>query len=181
MTPGMTPGNKDTATTKPAPTTKRSPSRKPAAKPAAKSVATKKAPPGKPGPKPSAEKRPRTATVNLPFVTAEFRAPDVHMPSVGLPHPSLAAIPVVRRVPTPHVPEAAGRQVTDAARVVRSYLPERGPLALFAGLGAAAATGIINWPVAGAVAAGTLVAQRSRRSAESQSRPSEKADTAKSS
>src|SRR5918997_2615969 len=27
--------------------------------------------------------RPRTATVNLPFVTAQFRAPDLHLPSRG--------------------------------------------------------------------------------------------------
>src|SRR3712207_2759948 len=26
---------------------------------------------------------PRTATVNLPFVTAQFRAPDLHLPSRG--------------------------------------------------------------------------------------------------
>ena len=113
-------------------------------------------------PEMSEGKQARTATVNLPFVTAQFRAPDVHLPNV--PHPSLASVPLVGRLPLPRVPEAAGRQMADAARVVGSVLPEREQVAFFAGLGAVAAFGVIDWPVAGAVAAGTVIAKRARRS-----------------
>jgi hypothetical protein len=112
----------------------------------------------------TSESNRRTATVNLPFVTAEFRVPDVHVPMVGLPHPSLGSVPVISRLPLPHVPELAGRQLTDAGRVVGSFLPGRKEVALFAGLGAAAAVGVLEWPVAVAVAAGTEVARRSGRS-----------------
>ena len=126
----------------------------------------------------SDERHARTATVNLPFVTAEFRAPEVHLPSV--PHPTWRSVPLMGRLPQPHVPEAAGRQVSDVARVVGSHLPEREQLALFAGLGAVAVAGVIDWPVAAAVAAATVVAKRARRSpgesASRQARPATPAD-----
>lgn len=120
--------------------------------------------------------RRRTATVNLPFVTAEFRMPAMHMPSAvampggvhlptSIPRPSLPTGPLAR-LPRPHVPEASRRQVTDAARVVGSHLPEPSQLALFAGLGAGAVVGVLEWPVAAAVAAATVVARRDRERSE---------------
>ena len=98
----------------------------------------------------------RSATVNLPFVTAEFRVPDMHVPS-------WESLPVANRLPRPHVPETAGRQVVDAGRAVGSFLPDRKETALFVGLAAAAAAGALQWPVAVAVAAGTEVARRTAR------------------
>jgi hypothetical protein len=114
--------------------------------------------------------------VNLPFVTAEFRAPEVHLPS-ALSHPSLGSVPLVSRVPPlvsrvprPRVVDAAGQQLAGVARVVTPQLPDRDQLALYGGLGAAAVVGILDWPVAAAVAAGTLVARRARRSSAPQAR-----------
>jgi hypothetical protein len=141
---------------------KRAQPRKSAAKPGGARPATAKSASSKGG-------RARTATVNLPFVTAEFRAPEVHLPS-ALSHPSLGSVPLVsrvpplvsrvpplvNRVPRPRVVDAAGQQLAGVARVVGPQLPDRDQLALYGGLGAAAAVGILDWPVAAAVAAGTL-------------------------
>lgn len=104
------------------------------------------------------QSRPRTATVTLPFVTAEFRAPDMHVP-----RPSLDSVPLVNRMSRPHLPEAAGRQIQDAGRAVGSLLPERKEAALFAGLAVATVAGALEWPVAVAVAVGTDIARRAGR------------------
>lgn len=82
----------------------------------------------------------RTARVNLPLVSAEFRAPQLRMPTV----------------PTP-------RGMVRAAGSATNYLPSRDKLLLYGGLGTAAVIGVIEWPVAIAVGAGVAVAQRSRQ------------------
>jgi hypothetical protein len=76
----------------------------------------------------------RSATVNLPFVTAQFRAPHLHMP---------------------------GRADLDAAaRGAQSLLPSPKSLLFFGGLAATAVAGIIEWPVAAAIGVGTALASR---------------------
>jgi len=129
--------------------------------------ARKQAQPRKSTPKPTTATPPgtaarakrRTATVNLPFMTAEFRVPEVHAPEMHLPHPGMPSVHVPSvHLARPHVPHASGQDVTNAARVVRSYLPPRDQLALYAGLGAGAVAGLIDWPVAAAVSAGPVVA-----------------------
>jgi hypothetical protein len=77
----------------------------------------------------------RTATLNLPFVTAQFRRPDLHLPDVGA---------------------AAGA----AAAKARSLSPAE--LAYYAGLGVLAVVELIEWPVALAVGAGTALARSGR-------------------
>jgi hypothetical protein len=89
----------------------------------------------------------RTATVNLPFVTAQFRVPNVPMPSVP-------------------IPSVSARDVLFAANAAKSYLPSPPRLAYYAGLGLAAAFEVIEWPVAVAIGAGTVVAGRDRRDAD---------------
>ncbi|HEV7908093.1 MAG TPA: hypothetical protein VGP03_08140 [Pseudonocardiaceae bacterium] len=87
----------------------------------------------------------RTATLDLPFVRAQFRAPRVRMP----------------RVPTP------GRQeLGAAAHAVRSFLPSPADVLYFGGLAALAALEVIEWPVAAAIAVGTAVAKSDRRSSD---------------
>lgn len=87
------------------------------------------------------EDGPRSATVNLPFVTAQFRAPQVHMP----------------HVPTPHL----GRQeLSAAAHTARSFLPPPKQALYFAGLAVLAAVEVIEWPVAAAIGIGTAVMGR---------------------
>jgi hypothetical protein len=79
----------------------------------------------------------RTATLNLPFVTAEFRRPDLHLPG--------------RR--------DVGAAADAVAARARSLSPAE--LAYYAGLGVLAAVELIEWPVAVAVGAGTALARRS--------------------
>jgi hypothetical protein len=86
----------------------------------------------------------RTATVRLPGVTAEFHTPEVHMP----------------HLPTP-------REVGRAAGAATSFLPPRERLIWYGGLGTAAVLGVIEWPVAVAVGAGTVIAQRALRQRDS--------------
>ena len=79
----------------------------------------------------------KTATVNLPFMTAQFRRPAVHLP---------------------------GRhQAGSAASRVKTSLPSPVQMLYYTGLGALAVAEVVEWPVAVAIGAGTLVAQRTRR------------------
>jgi hypothetical protein len=105
----------------------------------------------------------RTATVNLPLVTAEFRAPRMphvprprmsvpHVPRASVPHPSMP------HVSAPRLPSR--REIVDLGHGVSGFLPPRDQLALYGGLGAAAALGVLDWPVAIAVGAATAVARR---------------------
>jgi hypothetical protein len=81
----------------------------------------------------SAEGR-RSATVNLPFMTAQFRAPDMHVPGRD---------------------ELAG-----AARGARSLLPSKSAALFYGGLAVVAVAGAIEWPVAAAIGVGTALASR---------------------
>ncbi|MFR9805492.1 hypothetical protein ACL02T_24875 [Pseudonocardia sp. RS010] len=76
----------------------------------------------------------RSATVNLPFVTAQFRAPDLHAP---------------RREDL----EAMGQGA-------RSLLPSGRSLLFLGGLAATAVAGVIEWPVAAAIGIGSVLASR---------------------
>jgi hypothetical protein len=88
---------------------------------------------------PRSTERAHGATVNLPFVTAEFRRPDVHLPDLRLP----------------------GREdVEGVVTTVRENLPPREQMAYYGGLGLLAALSVIEWPVAAAIGVGTMVAQR---------------------
>ncbi|GAA0330343.1 hypothetical protein GCM10010151_20230 [Actinoallomurus spadix] len=76
-----------------------------------------------------------------------------------------AALPVP--VVTPHVkmlriplPTRGFALVGDMGRVAAAYLPPRDRLMFYGGLAAAAAIGVLDWPVAAAVGVGTMVARR---------------------
>ncbi|WP_211176673.1 hypothetical protein [Pseudonocardia acidicola] len=86
----------------------------------------------------------RTATVHLPFVTAQFRRPDLHLPRLG------------RR--------EASEAVSAVADRARSLSPAE--LAYYAGLGLLAVVDLIEWPVAIAVGAGTALARARGRGPE---------------
>jgi hypothetical protein len=96
-----------------------------------------------------------TATVQLPFVTAQFRRPDVHIPDRD---------------------DLAGA-VNTVRNTVRENLPSREQMAYYGGLGLLAVFAVIEWPVAAAIGVGTLVAQRaterSSRSGSSRTRTAE--------
>jgi hypothetical protein len=76
----------------------------------------------------------RTATLDLPFVTARFRMPELHVPSRD--------------------------ELGSAARGARSMLPSRSSALFYGGLAVTAAIGAIEWPVAAAIGVGSALASR---------------------
>ncbi|MBE3012928.1 hypothetical protein IL992_27630 [Microbispora sp. NEAU-D428] len=99
-------------------------------------------PPTGPGMEMKEEHRPQL-DLNLPFLRLQLRAPEMHLPHVEMPHIS-------------------GRDVGHAMDVARTFLPPPERIMYYGGLGALAALGILEWPVAAAIGAGTLIAQRAR-------------------
>jgi len=87
----------------------------------------------------------RSATVNLPFMTAQFRVPDIHMPEIRMPEV---------RPPSREDLDSAGRKAL-------SVLPPPKTLLFFGGLAATAVIGAIEWPVAAAIGIGSALASRS--------------------
>ena len=83
----------------------------------------------------------RTATVNLPFVTAEFRAPDIHLPSLPVRAPDRS-------------------DLSGAVSAIRSHLPSPEQAVYYAGLGLLGVLELIEWPIVLAIGVGTAVAQR---------------------
>ena len=70
-------------------------------------------------------------------------------------------------VPTPTLP-VSGDEMMTAGKAVTSFLAPPGRLAYYAGLGALAAFGVVEWPVAAAIGVGVAVAKRAGRSSERQ-------------
>ncbi len=101
---------------------------------------------------------PRTATVDLPFVTAEFRLPELRMPELRMPD--------VSQLPVPGV---SGGDVDTAVRLVRSYLPPPQQAAYYACLGVLGALQMIEWPVVVAIGVGTAVSRQVTEGQSSQS------------
>lgn len=74
-------------------------------------------------------------TVELPFVTAQFHTPEIHLPT--------------------------GQDLTSAARTVREQLPSREQGLFYGGLAVSAAFAVIDWPVAMAIGVGHALLSRS--------------------
>ncbi|WP_433290364.1 hypothetical protein ACQPZQ_43880 [Pseudonocardia sp. CA-142604] len=91
----------------------------------------------------------RSATVNLPFMTAQFRVPDIHMPEIHMPEIRMPEV----RPPTREDLDSAGRKAL-------SVLPPPKTLLFFGGLAATAVVGAIEWPVAAAIGIGSALAGR---------------------
>jgi hypothetical protein len=90
----------------------------------------------------------RSATVNLPFMTAQFRVPEIHLPEV--------------RPPSREDLDSAGRKAL-------SVLPPPKALLFFGGLAATAVIGAIEWPVAAAIGIGSALASRGEANPEPRS------------
>lgn len=86
-------------------------------------------------------------TVHLPFVTAQFHAPEMHVP--GREEISSAA-------------NSAVTQAGSAVSAVREQMPERDQALFYGALGGAAALSVIEWPVALAIGVGTALVSRSK-------------------
>ncbi len=91
----------------------------------------------------------RTTTVNLPFVTATFRIPEMTLPQVRLPN---------------------RQDVDDAVQTAQPYLPSPQQAAYYGGLAALATIELIEWPVALAIGAGTAVVQYGQTGGKERSR-----------
>src|SRR3979490_673350 len=76
-----------------------------------------------------------TATVNMPFLTAQFHAPDLHLP---------------KRRP---------REIRAALQTVRTFLPSREQALYYGGLALMATFELVEWPVAAALGVGTVLAR----------------------
>lgn len=99
----------------------------------------------------------RTATVDLPFVTATFRMPEMTLPQVRMPN---------------------RQDVDDAVQTAQPYLPSPRQAAYYGGLAALATIQLIEWPVALAIGAGTAVVQYGQSSGQSKGRSGGREGTA---
>lgn len=69
---------------------------------------------------------------------------------------------LIPRLKVYHPPVLGSSSVGQAGRSVAGRLPPPGRLAFYGGRGAAAVFGVIGWPVAVAIGAGTAIARRPR-------------------
>jgi hypothetical protein len=95
------------------------------------------------GGRPSASAR--GATIPVPVVTPHLNVFKLHVSGPGVP------------------------DVGGAGRAVASHLPSAERMAFYGGLGAAAVFGVLEWPVAAAIALGTAIARRGHGSAQPES------------
>ncbi|HUR09107.1 MAG TPA: hypothetical protein VM347_41665 [Nonomuraea sp.] len=88
-------------------------------------------------------------SLDLPLLSIKVRPPDLRMPHVGMPHLEL--------------PRISRQEVGHAVDVARTLLPPPDRIAYYGALGVLAAFGVLEWPVAAAIGAGTLIARRGRQ------------------
>ena len=96
----------------------------------------------------------KQVTLDLPMMTVQLRPPEMRRPHLEMPD-----------MPRPHVemPHIGKQEMGHAVDVVRSFLPAPERVAYYGALGALAVFGVLDWPVAAAIGAGTVIAQRARR------------------
>ncbi len=82
-------------------------------------------------------------SLDLPFISLQVQAPEMKMPHVEMPG--------INRAELGH-----------AVDIAKTFLPPPERLVYYGGLGALAVLGFIEWPVAAAIGAGTMIAQRAR-------------------
>ncbi|MBF6338210.1 hypothetical protein IU450_20270 [Nocardia abscessus] len=87
--------------------------------------------------------------------------PTTKRAGLSVPVPTLGVR--MARVPLPPGPRTVAGGVASATAAVRKGVPDRESLLYFGGLGAAAVTGVVSWPVAGAIGVGVWVAEHARR------------------
>ncbi|MGY2008329.1 hypothetical protein ACW9HJ_24785 [Nocardia gipuzkoensis] len=93
----------------------------------------------------------------------ETASPTPATKRAGLPVPVPTVGVRMARVPLPPGPRTVAGGVASATAAVRDRVPDRESLLYFGGLGAAAVTGVVSWPVAGAIGVGVWVAEHARR------------------
>ncbi|MCC3332801.1 hypothetical protein [Nocardia abscessus] len=109
----------------------------------------------------TARSGPDTETASPPPTTKRAGL-SVPVPTVGVR---------MARVPLPPGPRTVAGGVASATAAVRNRVPDRESLLYFGGLGAAAVTGVVSWPVAGAIGVGVWVAEHARRDSDTARSP----------
>jgi hypothetical protein len=92
---------------------------------------------------------PKRLTLDLPMLSIEVRQPEMRMPHLEM-----------SRLPMPHI---SRQELGHYVDVVRTFLPPPERMAYYGALGALAVFGVVDWPIAAAIGAGTIIAQRQRR------------------
>lgn len=100
--------------------------------------------------------------LDLPMLSIQVRPPDLRMPNLTMPH-----------VEMPHLqlPRMSRQEVGHAVDVARTFLPPPERIAYYGALGVLAAVGVLEWPVAAAIGAGTMIARRRREGEEESGSP----------
>ncbi len=111
--------------------------------------------------------------LDTPVVSLHVHRP--HMPKM----PRMLGMRRMSREPTPR-----GQEMNRAVETARTFLPPPDRLAYYSGLTLLAAFGLVEWPIAAAIGAGTVIATRacsrqqpSMGAAEPTTRPSSRART----
>ncbi|MFI7707323.1 hypothetical protein [Nonomuraea sp. NPDC049480] len=94
-------------------------------------------------------KLPKRLSLDLPMLSIEVRRPEVRLPHVGMPHLGM--------------PRISKQEMGHYVDVARTFIPPPERIAYYGALGALAVFGVVDWPVAAAIGAGTIIAQRGRR------------------
>ncbi|WP_157128861.1 hypothetical protein [Nocardia amamiensis] len=100
-----------------------------------------------------AEAEPAAPEAGTEKATAEHDGLRVPIPTLGVR---------MTRVPLLPGPRTVADGVSSATAAVRHRVPDRESLLYYGGLGTAAATGLVSWPVAAAIGVGVWVAERAR-------------------
>ncbi|MEV1168793.1 hypothetical protein [Nonomuraea sp. NPDC049784] len=111
-------------------------------------------------------------TLDLPMLSIQVRQPDVRLPHIEMPHIGMPHMPHME------MPGLSKQELGHYVDVARTFLPSRERMAYYGALGALAAFGVLEWPVAAAIGAGTIIAQR-RQGAPAFGRPRATARAAK--
>jgi hypothetical protein len=107
---------------------------------------------GRGGSKGDSKGDPKQITLDLPMMTVQLRGPEMRMPHLEMPD-----------MPHVELPHVSKQEMGQAVDVVRSFLPAPERVAYYGALGALAVFGVLDWPVAAAIGAGTMIAQRARK------------------
>ncbi|WP_454196747.1 hypothetical protein [Nocardia sp. Marseille-Q1738] len=103
---------------------------------------------------PVAESGTKPSATGSETATAEHGGLRVPIPTLGVR---------MTRVPLPPGPRTVASGVSSATAAVRHRVPDRESLLYYGGLGTAAATGLVSWPVAAAIGVGVWVAEHARQ------------------
>lgn len=99
--------------------------------------------------------------LDLPMLTIRVRPPEMRMPRLQVPGLRMPRMSMPS-VPRPSMPRVSRQEVGQVVDVAKTMLPPPERMVYYGALGALAMIGVLEWPVAAAIGAGTVIAQRAR-------------------